>query len=194
MAAANTRDRMLDASADLFRRQGYSRTGLKEIVAEGGAPIGSLYHFFPGGKHQLGTEALTRSGERYEKLIESVFERTRSASGAAKAWFEMAADVLERTGFTDGCPIATVALEVANTDEELRLVCAAIFDSWQETVAERLVAEGHRPREAAALAGFALAALEGAFVLSRTSHDAGPVRATGKVVADVLRAPPGAST
>src|SRR5271165_3677256 len=57
-----TRDRILDSSAELFRRQGYAGTGVKQIVASANAPFGSLYHFFPGGKEQLGAETLRSSG------------------------------------------------------------------------------------------------------------------------------------
>lgn len=181
------KDRILDASAELFRRQGYAATGLKQIVAHGGGPIGSLYHYFPDGKENLATEALTRSGRRYGKLIESVFERTDSAAAGVRAWFEMAADLLERSDYADGCPIATVALEVANTNEVLRGVCAEVFTSWQAAVVERLTGEGCEASRARELASFALAALEGAFILSRTSRDATPVRSTGAIVAEALR-------
>ncbi|GAA5166015.1 TetR/AcrR family transcriptional regulator [Pseudonocardia eucalypti] len=182
------KDRILDASAELFRRQGYAATGLKQIVAHGGGPIGSLYHYFPDGKENLATEALTRSGRRYGRLIESVFERTDSAAAGVRAWFDMAADLLERSDYADGCPIATVALEVANTNEVLRGVCAEVFTSWQSAVVERLVGEGCEASRARELASFALAALEGAFILSRTSRDAAPVRSTGTIVAEELRA------
>lgn len=185
---SDSRDRMLDTSAQLFRRQGYAATGFKQIVAEGGGPIGSLYHFFPGGKEQLGAEALARSGGRYAHLIDAVFERTEAAADGMAEWFELAAELLERTGFSDGCPISTVALEVANTNDRLREVCAEVFRSWQSKIAARLEEEGHAPERSAALAGFALAALEGAFVLSRTTRDATPVRTTGAIVAETLRA------
>ena len=62
--ARDTRDRILDATIRLLRRQGYTATGIKQIVAEGDAPLGSVYHYFPGGKEQIGIEALARSGER----------------------------------------------------------------------------------------------------------------------------------
>jgi AcrR family transcriptional regulator len=51
---SDTRARLLEAAAQLFREQGYAATGLKQITAEAEAPWGSLYHFFPGGKEQLG--------------------------------------------------------------------------------------------------------------------------------------------
>ena len=49
-----TRDRIVQASAELFRRQGYAATGVKQIVTDAQAPFGSLYHFFPGGKEAAG--------------------------------------------------------------------------------------------------------------------------------------------
>lgn len=185
--ASTTKERMLETSAQLFRRQGYSGTGLKQIVAQGEAPIGSLYHFFPGGKDQLGAEALRHSGRGYESLIDSVFARTRTTATAAEAWFQLAAEALEGSDFADGCPIATVALEVASTNGELRQICTEIFASWQAKVAGRLVAEGHSPRCAATLASFALASLEGAIILSRTARDVTALRTTSKIVADALR-------
>ena len=53
-----TRERIVSASADLMCRQGYEATRVKAIVTAAGAPFGSLYHFFPGGKEQLGAETI----------------------------------------------------------------------------------------------------------------------------------------
>ena len=61
--ASDTRDRIVDASAELFRLQGYNATGVKKIVTAAQAPFGSLYHFFPGGKEQLGADTLRRLWE-----------------------------------------------------------------------------------------------------------------------------------
>jgi AcrR family transcriptional regulator len=58
---SETREKILDSSGELFRRQGYVGTGVKQIVEEAGAPFGSLYHFFPGGKVELGAETIRRS-------------------------------------------------------------------------------------------------------------------------------------
>ena len=69
-----TRERIVDVSADLMRRQGYAATGVKQIVTAAQAPFGSLYHHFPGGKEQLGAEAIRASGALYEQLIPAVFD------------------------------------------------------------------------------------------------------------------------
>ena len=71
---AGTKERILDTTAELFRRYGYTGTGLKQIVAEANAPFGSIYHFFPDGKQQLGEQVIRRSGEMYRELFEIIFD------------------------------------------------------------------------------------------------------------------------
>lgn len=183
----DTRQRLLDTSATLFRRRGYTATGLKQIASAGAAPIGSMYHFFPGGKEQLGAEAIARSGRRYDRLIDLVFERSADVADAITTWFRLASDALRRSDYADGCPIATVALEAASTSEPLRIACAAVFDSWLTKITDELVAAGHDPQRARALANFALASLEGAIVLARAGRSTEPLRLTGEVVAEAVR-------
>src|SRR5947208_1901482 len=60
----DTRRRMLESAAELFRTQGYHATGMTQRVSESRAPKGSLYFHFPGGKEQLAAEAVRLSGER----------------------------------------------------------------------------------------------------------------------------------
>src|SRR5262245_52754833 len=107
----DTRTRLLEASAQLFREQGYAGTGLKQITAAGEAPWGSLYHFFPGGKEQLGSEAIRHSGGRYLKLFDLVFARAdQDVVQSVADFFQLSADALHKSDWADGCPIATVAL------------------------------------------------------------------------------------
>src|ERR1700684_3199427 len=80
--AAPTRERIVQHSAELFRRQGFAATGVKQIVAEASAPFGSIYHFFPGGKEQLGEEVMRYSGAIYGQLLDA-FYKPGDAPGAA---------------------------------------------------------------------------------------------------------------
>src|ERR1700730_11714459 len=123
-----SRERIVQAGAELFRRQGYAATGVKQIVTEARAPFGSLYHFFPGGKEQLGAEAIRTSGALYELLIPAVFDPAPDLVSAARAFFAGAAEHLRETGYADACPIATIALEVASSSEPMRVACADVFD------------------------------------------------------------------
>jgi AcrR family transcriptional regulator len=139
---SNTRERIVDASAELLRRQGYAATGVKQIVTAAQAPFGSIYHFFPGGKEQLGAEAIRRSGSLYELLIPAVFDPAPDLVVAVRAFFAGAAEHLWETGYADACPIATVALEVSSTSEPMREACADVFGSWISAGLPRFTAAG----------------------------------------------------
>ena len=109
----STRERIVETSAELFRKQGYTATGVKQIVNAAKAPFGSIYHFFPGGKEQLGAEAIRTSGALYEQLIPAVFDPAPDPVTGVRDFFAGAAEHLRETDYADACPIATVALEGA---------------------------------------------------------------------------------
>lgn len=188
---APTRDRFLTAATGLFRRQGYSGTGLKQIVAESRAPLGSLYHFFPGGKQDLAVQAISRTAERYQRSLERVFSECDDVGQAALTWFNRAANALAETDFAEGCPIGTVACEIASSNEALREASQAVFDSWESRVAAELTGAGVSSARARRLATFAVASLEGAIMLGRVQRSTRPLRDTGRVVAETLRAAAG---
>src|SRR4029079_3666084 len=104
----------------------------KQIVSGAGAPLASLYHFFPGGKEALGAEVVRASGAGYQTLVEGLWAAAPDVVAGVHAIFDGAAAVLEATGYEDACPIATVALEVASTNEPLRLATAAVVGPWSE--------------------------------------------------------------
>ena len=182
----------METTAELFRRHGYTGTGLKQIVAEANAPFGSIYHHFPNGKAQLGEEVIRSSGRMYFELFEAIFDGAPDVVTATSDFFVGAAETLRQTDYADACPIATVALEVASTNEPLRQATADVFDSWIEGATERLVEAGVPEKRARELAIGFLAALEGAFVLSRATKTTEPLEVAGKAttasVRDAVRA------
>jgi AcrR family transcriptional regulator len=182
-----SKDRILDASAELFRRQGYTGTGVKQIVATANAPFGSLYHFFPGGKEQLGAEVIRWSGEIYLQLIDAVFDPAPDVATAVQDFFAGAAATLRETDFADACPIATVALEVASTSEPLREATAEVFESWIAATTGRFTQAGIPDTRARELAVTLLAMLEGAFILSRATRSTKPVEIAGVAAAAAVR-------
>ena len=145
--SSDTRERIVDSSAELFRRQGYNGTGVKQIAAAAAAPFGSLYHFFPGGKEQLGAEVIRTSGAMYMQLFATVVAGAPDAASAIGAFFAGAAETLHETGFADACPIATVALEVASTNEPLRIATARCVRQLDRR--RRRLPRGRRHRPAA---------------------------------------------
>ncbi len=176
---SDTKERITDSSAELFRRQGYAGTGIKQILAGANAPFGSLYHFFPGGKEQLGAHTIRASGQLYIELFATIAAQARDAPTAVRGFFSGAAETLVETDYADACPIATVALEVASTNEQLRLASAEVFDSWIAAASRYFVAAGIPSARARELAFSMLCLLEGAFIFCRTMRSTEPLRIAG---------------
>jgi AcrR family transcriptional regulator len=185
--ANETREKILESSGELFRRQGYIGTGVKQIVEEAGAPFGSLYHFFPGGKAELGAETIRRSGALYGLLLGEFVGPEVGLADGVRAFFAGAAETLHETDYADACPIATVALEVSSSNEDLREACADVFNAWIEGGTERYAAAGIPREQARAEVIQMLAALEGAFVLSRALRSTEPVELAGAAAVESVK-------
>jgi AcrR family transcriptional regulator len=186
VASVPTKQRILYASAELFRRRGYTGTGLKQISEASHAPFGSLYHHFPGGKEELGEDVIRQAGEFFRVLVESVFEGEPDLVTGVRAVFDGAAETVRVTDFQDACPIAVIALEVASTNERLRLATADVFESWIASATARFAAAGFPRRRARELALALIAALEGAFVLARAMRDTTALTVAGRTLADTV--------
>ncbi len=186
--AADTKQRIVDAGATLFRRQGYTGTGVKQIVAEASAPFSSLYHFFPGGKDELGAEVIHTSGQMFQELVEAVFDAAPDLPSGVQACFTGAAETLRQTDYADACPIATVALEVASTNEPLRQATAEVFERWIAAATQRIAAAGIPDVAARQLAISIICLLEGAFILSRATRTTEPLQAAGRTAEEAARA------
>jgi len=186
---SDTRDRIVQATAELFRRQGYAATGLKQILGDARAPSASLYHFFPGGKEELGIEVIAVAGDFFQRLFETIAAQAPDALSAMHEFFAGAARTLEETDYADACPIATVALEVASTNDALRQATAAVFDSWVASGTHGLIAAGLPEERARRITVHMIAALEGAFVLSRAARSPEPLLIAGDaLVAELAQA------
>jgi TetR/AcrR family transcriptional repressor of lmrAB and yxaGH operons len=156
---------MVRTTAKLLQRQGYHGTGLNQIVAESDSPKGSIYFHFPGGKEQLAGEALDLSGR---VVADQLLAHAASTTVATlDAYVRTVGERLERSGFRDGCPIATVALEIAPTSPTLSTACSASFDRLIDLIAELLVADGFDADEAHHRATLLYAVFQGALVLAK---------------------------
>jgi AcrR family transcriptional regulator len=178
-----TRERLVGAAGELFRRQGYAATGIKAVLEAAHAPYGSLYHFFPGGKAELGVAVIDDGARTFEDLVRSHFASPGEVVALVSSFFEGAALVVEGSDYADACPVATFAGEVAAADERMRAAAAAAFGSWIDALAERLVTDGLDAATARELATNGFCLLEGAFLLARVTRDAEPVRTAGRAMA-----------
>lgn len=179
-----TKERIVYAAADLFRRHGYAGTGMRQVVAAAQAPFGSLYHHFPGGKEQLGEEVIRVAGGMYGELVAAILDSgPDDLVAATEQSFALAAQHLEESGWEDACPIATIALETASTSEPMRRASAAVFEQWQRALAARFSAGGIAPDAARELALTWLMLLEGGFLFCRAARTREALHVAGRQAA-----------
>ena len=184
--ASDTRQRLVRAAEQLFRVQGYSGTGLKQLTAEAEPPWGSLYHFFPAGKAALGAEAARYAGELYADGWRRAFEQATTAGEAVERIFRAEARILESSDYRNGCPIASTTLDVASVDDGLRRACAAAFERWIDAIMEGLEAHGAPPHAARPLALFILSTIEGAITVARAAKDPAALIESGHFTRDAV--------
>ncbi len=185
---ATTREDIVAATTELFRSQGFNGTSLKQISTESGAPTGSIYHFFPNGKDELGAAVITESGAAYQSLLELIADDATDVVEAIGALFDGAAAALEESDFIDICPIGTVAREVASTHESLRQATSEVFGRWNGALSIRLAAAGIDGFKADELATTIVSAIEGGFILCRANRKTEPLRVTGRHMQLLVRA------
>jgi TetR/AcrR family transcriptional regulator, lmrAB and yxaGH operons repressor len=163
------RDRIVRSAAALVRERGVHGVGLRQIVAHAGGPRGSLQRYFPGGKTQLITEALTLAGAE-------VLDDTESATpaDAIDAIFAPWRQVLVESNFTRGCPLAATVID-ASGEDRLRQEARALLDQWRDSIHAALVKFGVQESTAKDDASVLLAALEGALILSRANQSTQPL-------------------
>jgi TetR/AcrR family transcriptional regulator, lmrAB and yxaGH operons repressor len=170
-----SRQRLVEAASRLFSRQGYQATVVKQIATEGEAPMGSFYFHFPGGKEELGVAALRHGAEGFGDLLRSTLAAHEPVDEALAAVPLVLAELLVRSEWVDGCPVATTALEVVDGSPLLRAAAAEAFQDWQDIIGERLAAGGIPGPAATGLATNALALIEGAEMLARVQATTAPL-------------------
>ncbi|QIV82120.1 TetR/AcrR family transcriptional regulator [Mycolicibacterium frederiksbergense] len=178
MADPGTRDRILEATAELYRRQGMAATGLKQISGAARAPFGSIYHHFPGGKESITAEVIRSEGVRYGEFVGTQLAHTDPATGIPQM-FENAGKLMESQDYGEACSIETIALEVASTNELLRQESATVFEGWLGGIAAWFGQLDITEEQSRRLALITLTALEGAFVLCRTLRSVEPIVSAG---------------
>jgi AcrR family transcriptional regulator len=170
---AGPRERMIVSTAVLVRERGARATSLDAILAHSGAPRGSVYHHFPGGREELLREATAYAGEYVARKLERAGGEGPLA--ALDALFDEYRRNLSATDFRAGCPVLAVAIESAEGAPDLRDCALAAFDRWRRAIASLLERAGIEAGRADELAMQAVASFEGAIVLSRAYRDLEPL-------------------
>jgi TetR/AcrR family transcriptional repressor of lmrAB and yxaGH operons len=169
---------MINAAAELFRQRGYHATTFSDVVRDSGAPRGSTYFHFPGGKAELAREAIARAGDEVEKIVDEAARHADDPGSLLRAMGQIFAGRLERSGYQSGCAIATMVLELAPRDEEFSADFDRVFARWRAALVTRLEPLGVPADRAAVLADLTISAFEGALVVSRAARSIQPFTTT----------------
>jgi TetR/AcrR family transcriptional regulator, lmrAB and yxaGH operons repressor len=162
--------RMIRETARALASKGLQRSSFSEILEASGAPRGSLYHHFPGGKTELVLKAVAAAGEHALAGLASL--EGRRASEVAAGFIDLWRQVLLASDFGAGC--AVLAVTVAADAPEERAAAAAVFGSWRAHLSRALARGGVAETSAPALAAAILAACEGAVALARAERSLAP--------------------
>ncbi len=183
------RERMVVSAALLIRERGAHATAISDVLEHSGAPRGSAYHYFPGGRTQLLCEAVDYAGEHVAAIITE-----------AKGGLELLDTLIDKyrrqlleSDFRAGCPIVAVSVEAGDGQDRERMApvierAAAVFDRWTDLIAQRFIADGIPPDRASELAMLATTAIEGAIVLARVRRDLTPLDVVHRQLRNLLSA------
>ncbi|CAM5664243.1 TetR/AcrR family transcriptional regulator [Streptomyces atroolivaceus] len=182
---SDSRERMVLSAAALLREYGASATSVDHVLAHSGAPRGSVYHHFPGGRAQLIDEAVALAGDFITGLIDAAMQADDPVE-AVDAFFALWRDRLVESGFRAGCPIVAVAVETNDDAPQLARSAAAVFARWQEALAALLVRHGLAEERSLRLGAFIIAAVEGAVIMCRAERSTAPIEAAAAEIHNLL--------
>ncbi|HJT93260.1 MAG TPA: TetR/AcrR family transcriptional regulator [Mycobacterium sp.] len=173
---ASPRERMVISAALLIRERGAHPTAIADVLEHSGAPRGSAYHYFPGGRTQLLCEAIDYAGE----YIAARIAKGRTGVDVLDDLIGDYRNQLTETDYRAGCPVVAVAVEAGDPTKQDQATpvierAAAAFARWTDLIAQRLIADGVSTERAEELAMLTTTAIEGAIVVARASRDVKPL-------------------
>lgn len=182
---SDSRERMVRSTADLLREYGASATTIDRVLAHSGAPRGSVYHHFPGGRTQLIEEAVALAGDVMGGVIDAAIQADDPVQAIA-AFFGLWRDRLVDGGFRAGCPIVAVAVETNDEAPHLARSAGQVFAGWQEAFTALFLRHGLPEQRSRRLAALIVAAEEGAVVMCRAQQSIEPMEAVAAEVHELL--------
>ena len=170
---------LINAAARLFRRKGYAGTSTGDILKLSGAPRGSLYYYYPGGKEELGAAAVASAGALVTKTLKKLTNQAANPSQFIDLYTSELSFWLDKSGFEDGCPIATTLLEIRTQSDLIANAGRQTFEDWAQVIADFLGRHGYAADAAKSKSVFIISAIEGALMLAKADLSVAPVVAAG---------------
>ena len=165
---------MVISAALLMREKGARPTAIADVLEHSGAPKGSAYHYFPGGRSQLLCEAVDYAAD----YVAEVLGQASAGTGVLDAAVRHYREALLHSDYRAGCPVMAVAVEAGDHDNRTAAAverAAVAFDRWSDLLTQCLVSDGVPHKKATELATLVIASLEGALVLARAARDVTPL-------------------
>lgn len=187
MKKISTRDKLIAAMADALQRKGLHGVGLTELLEIAGAPKGSLYHHFPGGKSELAVAAIEHISQRIDGLFAQLFAHQADPLQALQLWFQGALQQLENSRFERGCPLATIALESGPEDVEIRAALQRSFAIARQALSQQLHQYGYDAEQADNLAALYIALYEGGLLQARVAGSSEPLKRAVEALFNLTR-------
>ena len=180
------RERMVRSALILMGEHGVEAMSFSQVNDHSGAPRGSIYHHFPGGKAQLVEEATRYAGDMIVTLLDEATERHDDPLAALDAISDFWRTLLHDSEFAAGCPVLAAVLE-GDRSPPARDAARQAFEHWQRTWTELLVRAGVARDRARSLAAIAISATEGAVILARAQHSNLPLERVGRELHTLFR-------
>ena len=186
-STVSTRDRLIEAMQEALRHKGYHGVGLTELLTKAQAPKGVMYHHFPGGKQALAVAAIEAVVDQLTQGLETLLARSADPAQALGAWMAGAQKRLAGSGYSQGCPLATIALESSPQDTAVRDALARGFLAIRQRLSSALESAGIAPERAVNLAALIVSAYEGSLVQARVAGNVDAMQNTAQALLDLVR-------
>ncbi|WP_042160997.1 TetR/AcrR family transcriptional regulator [Paenibacillus gorillae] len=183
----DSRDTILSTAARLFQLQGYSATGLNQIIKESNAPKGSLYYHFPGGKEQLAVESINKMAGFIADQITSDFVEYKNVAEAVQIHIRNIGEGFDDIEHIEGIHIGLIASETALKSEPLRLASKHAFDRWKSIYEQRLIEDGYGEERAVQLSVLINSLIEGAITHALTYKNGDALRNAADFIPVLLK-------
>jgi TetR/AcrR family transcriptional repressor of lmrAB and yxaGH operons len=179
--ATDSRASMVRSAAALIGTRGLNATSLADVLADSGAPRGSIYHHFPDGKTQLAEDAVRWTSDRV--LAHQRACPATSPAEVLNCFIGMWQRVVQTSQGRSGCVVAGVAVDSEESAESsgtepdggLMAVVRSTFRAWVDLLSEQLRATGVPADRARPIALAVLAGMEGALILCRAEGSSAPL-------------------
>ncbi|GAB89766.1 TetR/AcrR family transcriptional regulator [Gordonia rhizosphera] len=186
MAKQPVRDQLVAGAADMLGRRGLRATSVRELAKHSGAPLGSTYHYFPGGKSQLAVEAVEFADALTIRVLADELASAGPIAGLS-SFVDMWRDVVVKSDFRAGCPVLAVSVEEPGDDDAPLRAAAVAFEHWTSMLAESLRAHGADAQAAEQTATLIVAAIEGTVAMCRAQRSTDALDRTADALEHVVR-------